>query len=167
MRSDPGCSEVRPRYKGLIAIDFDPWWTEDCGAAKLSITDNGIGMTGAQLQQYMNTLSSSGRTQAIDANFGVGAKIASLSYNPHGVVFESWKEDAGNMIHIWKDPAEGNYGLRPIPDGEGNEYYVARLADSPRPSGVVRHGTRVVLLGMSKDDNTCEPPEMSPRNRNG
>lgn len=148
-----------PEYEGDVRIDFDPYWTEKCGAPKLSIVDNGEGMNEGELQRYMNNLSSSGRSQAVDANFGVGAKIASLSLNPLGVIFESWKAGAGHMIHIWRDEAESEYGLKPIPNAEGVEDYVPALNDDAKPSIVTQHGTRVVLLGMDDNDNTCEPPE--------
>jgi hypothetical protein len=159
-----GCEAIQrvqaedPEYQGRIVIDFDPDWTKDYGAPKLAIIDNGDGMYAAELQRYMNNLSSSGSTQALDANYGVGAKIASLSLNPEGVIFESWKGGAGHMIHIWKDPDEGTYGLKPVCDADGVEDYVPELRDDAKPNIVTTHGTRVVLLGAHAEDNTCRAP---------
>jgi hypothetical protein len=147
-----------PTHRGRIVLDFADDWTEACGAAKLSITDNGEGMTAEQLDEYMNNLSSSGRTQALDANFGVGAKIASLPLNPLGVIFESWKAGEGHMIHVCKDD-EGDFGLKPIPDADGLTDFVPAIRDDVKPALIESHGTRVVLLGEDEDDNTCRPPE--------
>src|SRR5262245_38304979 len=63
--------------KGEIAWDVD-WISYDLGehqAFKLSITDNGCGMTGEEMVKYINQLSSSVNRQSLDGNYGVGAKI--------------------------------------------------------------------------------------------
>lgn len=148
-----------PTYAGRIVLDFEPYWSERCGVAKLSIVDNGDGMSADDLQRYMNNLSASGSQQGIDKNFGVGAKISSLAQNPHGVVFESWRDGAGHMIHMWRDPTTGRYGLKPLSDEAGNEAFVLPLVDDARPEAVTRSGTRVVLLGRAEESNTCIAPD--------
>src|SRR5262245_25675341 len=56
---------------GEIIWDTD-WITYDLtGVYKLSITDNGDGMTGDEMIQYINQLSSSSGVQSHIANFGV------------------------------------------------------------------------------------------------
>ena len=72
------------------------WDAEDYGIGedgrpvqKLSITDNGAGMTGPELEKYINELSSSCAEQRVDGNFGVGAKISAASRNPYGVIYQS------------------------------------------------------------------------------
>src|SRR5512139_2072372 len=68
-------------HKGEIRWDVD-WTSFDLtGVYKLSVTDNGDGMTGEDMIQYINHLSSSGGVQAHNANFGVGAKIAAATRN--------------------------------------------------------------------------------------
>src|SRR5690348_7392376 len=46
------------------------------GVRKLTVVDNGCGMTGADMLQYINKLSSGASEQGMGANFGLGAKIA-------------------------------------------------------------------------------------------
>jgi len=58
---------------------------------KLSCIDDGRGMSAREMIQHINNLSSSGRVQAMDANFGVGAKISAATRNPAGVVYQSWQ----------------------------------------------------------------------------
>src|SRR5690606_2405445 len=53
---------------------------------KLAIIDNGVGMTGPEMVEYINRLSSSTHQQSRHGNFGMGAKIATAPRNPHGVV---------------------------------------------------------------------------------
>jgi HSP90 family molecular chaperone len=53
---------------------------------KLCCIDTGIGMTGPEMVEYINKLSSSLHQQSSGGNFGVGAKIAAASRNPHGIV---------------------------------------------------------------------------------
>src|SRR4051812_18798974 len=56
---------------GEIVWDVD-WDTfELTGVYKLCITDNGCGMTGEEMVQYINQLSSSVQEQSHEGNFGV------------------------------------------------------------------------------------------------
>ena len=43
---------------------------------KLCVIDNGVGMTGEEMMQYINALSSSVNVLSSTGNYGVGAKIA-------------------------------------------------------------------------------------------
>ena len=52
------------RPDGRIVWDF----VEQNGVRKLCIIDNGVGMAGDQLIRYINSLSSSGSVQGMDAN---------------------------------------------------------------------------------------------------
>ncbi|MBK6385095.1 MAG: hypothetical protein IPF69_16935 [Chitinophagaceae bacterium] len=61
------------------------------GVFKLSITDNGDGMTGEEMVKFINQLSSSVSTQSMSGNYGVGAKITTATKNPFGVLYLSWK----------------------------------------------------------------------------
>ena len=69
--------------------------------------------------QHINNLSSSGGVQAMDANYGVGAKISAATRNPAGVLYQSWQDGEGSMIQLWRDPRTGKYGLKQfrLPDG--------------------------------------------------
>ena len=68
---------------GRIVWDADGAYLQR-GIFKLSITDNGDGMTGDEMGTYINSLSSAGSTQSFAGNYGVGAKIAAATRNHHG-----------------------------------------------------------------------------------
>ena len=61
------------------------------GSHKLSIVDNGVGMVGDEMVEYINQLSSSIAEQSMMGNYGVGGKIATATRNRAGVLYLSWK----------------------------------------------------------------------------
>ncbi|MGA8937839.1 MAG: hypothetical protein WB439_01620, partial [Acidobacteriaceae bacterium] len=87
--------QAEPSAEGEIFWDYDHTRYELEGIYKLCIIDTGVGMTGPEMVQYINRLSSSGRTQSVDGNYGVGAKISAATRNPLGVVYVSWKDGQG------------------------------------------------------------------------
>lgn len=123
-------------------------------AQKLCIIDTGLGMTGVEMVEYINKLSSSIHEQSETGNFGVGAKISAAPLNPEGLVYLSWKEGIGYMIHLFKDGATGDYGLQRFASGE----FWQRVQDDVKPEPIGDHGTMVVLLGKSIDSPTMEAP---------
>lgn len=148
-----------PEKTGQIFWDVD-WNTYDLtGRHKLAIYDTGVGFLGPDQLKYVNHLSSSGHEQDHDKNFGVGAKVAALTRNHAGLLYLSWKDGVGHMTHIWRDPETGQYGAARVqrPDGSYADYL--KLSTDVKPDMIGDRGTMVVLLGMSDDDNTMEPPE--------
>jgi len=145
--------------EGRIVWDLDRVNYEARGTYKLSITDNGDGMPGEDMVRYINSLSSSGSTQAIDGNYGVGAKIAAATRNHEGLVYLSWREGRGSMIHLWRDPETRQYGLRQIPRPDGTFGHYAEVSDDVKPDFIEGAGTKVVLLGNTPDANTTIAPE--------
>ena len=66
--------QTLPDATGQIVWDVD-WSSYDLtGAYKLSVTDTGVGMTGEEMERYINQLSSSAHEQTLEGNFGVGAE---------------------------------------------------------------------------------------------
>lgn len=130
------------------------------GVFKLACIDTGVGMTGPEMVEYINKLSSSYYQQSTSGNFGVGAKIAAAPRNPHGLVYLSWKNGTGHMIHLWLDPEEKVYGLKRWPQNRGE--FWTQVSPDLKPDVIEDHGTMVVLLGNSDDDNTLEPPPNTP-----
>lgn len=126
------------------------------GVMKLCCIDTGAGMTGPEMVKHINQLSSSIHEQSASGNFGVGAKISAGPRNPHGLVYMSWKAGVGHMIHLWLDPEENVYGLKRWPHNNG-EFWTPVSSDL-KPVQIQEHGTVVVLLGKSDDDNTIEAP---------
>jgi hypothetical protein len=147
---------------GEIVWDVD-WVTHDLqGVFKLSIADNGIGMTGDELMEYINQLSSSVSKQSISGNYGVGTKIATATKNHAGVMYLSWKEGQSALIHLWRDPDTGMYGLKQFDGKDGSFPYYITVEDDVKPDIIGDHGTKIILLGNGPDQNTMEAPKESP-----
>lgn len=140
-------------------VDWALWEVTDGEQYKLCIIDNGDGMTGEEMRRYINQLSSSIHEQALDKNFGVGAKVAAATRNPAGLIYQSWKEGRGAMIQLWKDPDTGQYGLRQFEHPDGSFGYWEALSAAAKPDIIQEHGTKVILLGQGEDHNTIEPPD--------
>jgi hypothetical protein len=144
---------------GEIIWDVD-WNRYDLtGTYKLACIDNGIGMTGEEMLEYINKLSSSMYLQAFDANFGVGAKIAAATRNHAGMIYLSWKDGVGYMTHLWRDPLTGKYGLQQLQRPDGSFGHWARVDDSIKPASIQDHGTMVILLGNDPDADTMKAPK--------
>jgi len=147
-----------PSRSGEIVWDVD-WITYDLkGVHKLCITDNGDGMAGPQMVDYINQLSSSGSEQSMSGNYGIGAKIATATRNHAGVMYLSWREGQGALIHFWKDSVTGAYGLKQFKTPAGEYQHFMYVEDEVKPSMIVQHGTKVVLMGSSESQDTMQPP---------
>jgi hypothetical protein len=143
-------------------VDWPLWELTDQQQYKLCVIDNGRGMTGEEMLHYINHLSASIHEQAIDKNFGVGAKVAAATRNPAGLIYQSWKGGRGAMIQLWRDPESGEYGLRQFERADGGFGYWQPISDATKPDLIDEHGTKVILLGKGEDHNTIEPPEGIP-----
>jgi hypothetical protein len=137
-------------------VDWNRYDLDPKQGYKLAVIDTGIGMTGPEMVNYINQLSSSMHQQSKHGNFGMGAKIAAAPRNTLGLVYLSWKDGHGSMIHLWKDPDSGTYGLRRHQNGE----FWLPITDEIKPEPIKSHGTVVVLLGNKLATNTMDaPPE--------
>jgi hypothetical protein len=106
---------------GRVVWDLDWQRFEASGGRvrKLAVTDTGTGMRPDQLRRYINQLASSSREQSHTANFGVGAKIAAGSRNPHGLEYRSWHQGHGALVCFKRHP-DGRWGLQPQPWPDGH-----------------------------------------------
>jgi hypothetical protein len=137
-------------------VDWNRFDLEPKEGYKLAVIDTGIGMTGPEMVNYINQLSSSMHQQSKHGNFGMGAKVAAAPRNTIGLVYVSWKDGRGSLIHLWKDPDADTYGLRRNPNGE----FWLPVLDDIKPEPIKAHGTMVILLGNKSDENTMNaPPE--------
>lgn len=148
--------------EGEIVWDVDWNRYELTGIYKLACIDTGVGMTGDEMLEYINKLSSSMHVQAFDANFGVGAKIAAATRNHAGLLYLSWKEGIGYMTHLWRDPLTGKYGLQQLARPDGTFGHWARVDDAIKPDIIDDHGTMVILLGDDADTDTMQAPKDAP-----
>lgn len=137
---------------GRIIWDVDWPLAQTHNLWKLQVSDNGSGMTGDEIEQYINSLSSSGGTQGFTENFGVGAKIAAGKENPEGLIYRSWVNDTGVMAHFWRDPQDG-YGLAQMQVG-GEYRHIAPISGDLKTTPIDTHGTSVTLMGATRDENT-------------
>jgi hypothetical protein len=147
---------------GDIVWDVDWDTLALTGNYKLCVIDTGCGMTGDEMADYINQLSSSVHEQSHHGNFGVGAKIAAATRNHAGLLYLSWKDGVGSTIHLWRDPSTHEYGLRQMELPSGGYGHWGRVEDTVKPKkdpALAQHGTKVVLLGNDDDANTMEPPE--------
>ncbi len=153
-----------PKKTGEVLwdVDWTPYEAGEMTAFKLCVTDNGCGMDGTEMVRYINQLSSSGAVQSVDGNYGVGAKIAAATRNHAGLIYLSWKNGQGSMIHLWRDPKSGQYGLRQIQRPDGTFGHFAQVDDAIKPALIDQHGTRIVLYGMTEDADTMKSPPDSP-----
>jgi hypothetical protein len=135
-------------YKGEIL------WTT-CkykGANKLTIIDDGEGMTPEQILKNLGELGGSSRNNRYK-NFGCGAKIAGLSWNKYGIIYRCWVDGEGFAVHFLKHPITKLYGALKI-----DEVAAIPIPDSEKPSMIDQHGCQVILLGDSVDQDTAKPP---------
>jgi hypothetical protein len=147
----------RTKKPGKIFVDVNWDLFEKHPVHKICFTDTGDGMTADEMLAHLNNLSSSGPTRGRFENYGMGAKIAALTRNHAGVVYDSWKDGKGSRIVIAYDEQERAYGVRPV-EMDGRASWSIALGDDEKPAGIGSHGTRVTLLGMSDGDDTMQPP---------
>lgn len=141
-----------------VVWDVDQKLFDLTGQLKLCCIDDGRGMTGIEMVQHINHLSSSGHIQSVDGNFGVGAKIAAATRNPAGVVYQSWVDGQGALIQLWRDPETQQYGLKQFQLPDGSYSHVVPLGPEARPEPIDQHGTKVTLLGHGRKDQTIDGP---------
>jgi hypothetical protein len=142
---------------GMIIWDADWLVLEQTGVYKLQISDNGTGMTGPQMDQFIRKLSSSGRVQSMTDNFGLGAKITAGVLNPHGLYYKSWVDGQGTLAVFHKDLSVGKYGLRHLLLSDGSLGRYAPLTDDAKCEPIDTCGTAVTLFGSHADDMTMKP----------
>jgi hypothetical protein len=137
-----------------VSWEEDIWWRKHNPdhAAKLCIVDNGHGMTREDLERHIGGFASSGRTQDVNANFGVGAKFAAARFSPAGVVYRTWVSGVGHTCTLVMDVARGSMGLTATHE----------IALSAAPVEIQRtgHGTVVTLLGDGPSHDTTMNPNL-------
>lgn len=147
---------------GEITWDVDWTYYDLTGIYKLSVVDNGVGMTGEEMIKFINQLSSSLTEQSFSGNYGVGAKISAATRNHHGVVYVSWKNGEGATIHLYRDKLTRQYGLKQWKKVDGSYDYYLPISDDIKPEIIKDYGTKVVLHGATATEDTMSPPDNTP-----
>jgi hypothetical protein len=135
-------------------VDWNRFDLTNGAVSKLCVIDTGCGMSGPEMVEYINKLSSSIHQQSKTGNFGVGAKISTAPANPEGIIYLSWVGGKGSMIHLYRDAVNSIYGLRRFPNGE----FWQTVSNDIRPDPIKDHGTMVVLLGENEAQDTVRAP---------
>lgn len=156
MNSSEAIQRTGEPGKILVDVNWDIW--EKNQTYKLCFTDTGDGMTGQEMMDHLNNLSSSGHSNNVYENYGVGAKIAALTRNHVGIMYDSWKNGKGNNILIRYDSDSKAYGIEPVIDEQGTSHWFVPLDDAAKPQIIGDHGTRVTLFGMTDEQDTLMPP---------
>ena len=128
-------------------------------APKLACVDTGTGMTGEEMERYINSLASSGRVQALGENYGLGAKVAGAVVSPAGLTYLSWTgaADTGVVCTLLNEPGSG-WGLA-LDEVTLEATMPADPSLCPleiREAGWC--GTAVILHGRDADHDTTLPP---------
>lgn len=155
----------RAQHNGLVAQGQVVWDRDENtyqkkNLTKLCIIDNGDGMNSDELIKFIGEISSGKNGQNLDGNFGIGAKISGYPLNPLGVVYQSWQNGNGVQLHIWRDPDTNKYGMRQYqqigPNDEVYTDYISQLDQHFKPAIIDQHGTKVIFLGDSLEQDTTE-----------
>lgn len=132
----------------------------ECGSArKLTIWNTGPGMTSEELDHICDLAASLGKDMALDGNFGMGAKVASLPSNTQGMRYRSCREGVVSQVILGQ--REGIYGkvLQPLDDGSMHEVIDVTdqvIEEGERP--LDEDWTEVVLFGRRNEQDTVADP---------
>lgn len=135
------------------------------GSRKLRIWNSGPGMDAEALFRMCDLSSSIGKIKGLHEHFGIGAKVASLPTNHHGVRYRSCT--GGRVSEVILGKRDGVYGrlLRPastlgVLPGSGRLVDVLDVTEEVRADGASldEDWTEVVLLGMTAEQDTVADP---------
>lgn len=131
---------------------------QEFGATKLVIWNNGPGMSADELYNMCDLASSIGKEKGLDANFGMGAKVASLPSNKLGLRYRSCK--AGRVSQVVIGYREGVYGRLKIELADGTTQEVLDVTDDAVSTGrgCQSDWTEVTLFGNRPDQDTVRDP---------
>ncbi|MEM1144062.1 MAG: ATP-binding protein [Pseudomonadota bacterium] len=127
-------------------------------ARKLAIWNTGPGLDSGQLLHICDLAASLRKDMALESNFGMGAKVASLPSNKLGMRYRSCSN--GVVSQVLMGNRDGVYGK--IPQPVGGEYdEVVDVTDQVVSEGeysVKEDWTEVVLLGNQPGQDTVADP---------
>ena len=115
-------------------------------------------MTGREVSRYINTMWSSGKGIGTGQNFGMGVKIASITRNPLGIEYYTWKDGIGYFATLWYDKNIDDYGMKLIEDENGGMVEWIEGIDNKFMPDIIEknggNGTKLVFLGRSEQEDT-------------
>jgi len=131
----------------------------ECGGArKLTIWNTGPGMSSNELDHICDLAASLGKDMALEGNFGMGAKVASLPSNTLGMRYRSCRDGVVSQVILGK--REGVYGKVWVPVDDSFEE-VVDVTDQVREEAeysLAEDWTEVVLFGNRPEQDTVADP---------
>jgi hypothetical protein len=126
------------------------------GVRKLCIWNTGPGMTAPELLQITDLASSLRKVNSLDQNFGMGAKVASLPSNKHGLRYRSCL--GGRVSEVMLGYRDGIYGRLRV-GAEGLDVVDATEACLQEPGYDLSFDwTEVLLCGNAPAQDTVADP---------
>ena len=126
---------------------------------KLQILNSGPGMTGDELLSICN-LAASRKTKGLDANFGIGAKVATLPSNPAGMCYWSCADGVVSQVILGK--TDGVYSIIHVglDDADAEPEPMVDVTEAARAAGhdLTRDWTEVTLYGAAAEQDTVSDP---------
>jgi hypothetical protein len=131
------------------------------GGIKAAFIDNGRGMSPTKLADYIGELFNGASEIDSQGNYNMGGRVATLPFNPLGVIWASWTEDdeEGAFIHIAYNEEKRVYEIVSQADNTSvvadDDRIGVPLPEWKHPMiQKAGHGTVVILLGTTIEDNT-------------
>jgi hypothetical protein len=126
------------------------------GVRKLCIWNTGPGMTATELLQITDLASSLRKQNSLEKNFGMGAKVASLPSNRHGLRYRSCTH--GQVSEVMLGYRDGTYG-RLLQGAENTEALdVTQTCRAEDGYDLSLDWTEVVLCGNGPSQDTVAAP---------
>ena len=142
-----------PNFKGEIRVGEDSTFPN-----KLTIVDNGIGMSKNRISDLVINLSETDE-QSEHGNKGVGTKISGFANNKDGMIYSSkrYNEEEGSRCRVYFNDND----LFAVQYSEEHNSCTIPLEKDELPALIQKHGrgTSLTLCGNSAKENTLNPPE--------
>ena len=145
--------KLDPNFIGEITVGEDSTFP-----GKLTILDNGIGMSKNNMSDLIINLSET-EEQSEHGNKGVGSKVSGFANNKAGMIYSSKRsgEDSGSRCRVYFNDNDlfavehsDDYNSCTIP---------LDLNELPTLIQTHKHGTSLTLCGNSPDEDTLDPPK--------
>lgn len=142
--------------EGNRVVEIRPY--DHNGTNKLVIWNTGPGMSAQDLFKMCDIAASIGKEKSLSGNFGMGAKVASLPSNQHGMRYRSCNDGRVSEVILCK--REDAYGRLRRKDEHGNVHEVIDVTDAASAEGhdTSFDWTEVMLLGNRPDQDTVWDP---------
>ena len=145
--------KLDPNFMGEIRVGEDPTFP-----GKLTINDNGIGMSKNKMSDLIINLSET-EEQSEHGNKGVGSKVSGFANNKQGMIYSSKRsnEDFGSRCRVY-------FNDNDLFAVEHSDLYNSctiplDLTELPALIQEHKHGTSLTLCGNSEEEDTLDPPK--------